>query len=216
MVERLVWQDECYFTLQVRKNRQNDVVYHQGLKSQVNPKRLSRENNSFSKKLMVSAAITWSGATKPFFIDEDGLKVNGALYQRHLEEELLPAIHDVQPKNDNIFIQDSAPSHRHHAVQSFLKEKFKSRFLPSDAWPPGSPDCNPLDFFFWDSVKCKVYEGRHNNPFANYTELKERIEEVWQECATDLTPIRKAIKQFVPRLQAVADKDGGTIKMLFG
>ena len=79
IVKRLVWQDEVYFTLQVKKNSQNDVVYHRGLKSEVDPERLSRKHNTFSKKLMVSAAITWHGVTRPFFIDEDGMKVTHAI-----------------------------------------------------------------------------------------------------------------------------------------
>jgi len=55
-------------------------------------------------------------------------------------------------------------------------------------------------------VKTRVYEGLHGRPFASEDELKERIKSVWKDCATDLKTIRKAIKQFVPRLKSVEEK----------
>ena len=39
---------------------------------------------------------------------------------------------------------------------------------------------------------------------------------MWKDRATDLKPLRKTIKQFVPRLQAVEEKQGYCIKMIFG
>ena len=41
---------------------------------------------------MVSAAISWYGATKPFFVNENGIKVNKENYCKHLEKQLFPAI----------------------------------------------------------------------------------------------------------------------------
>ena len=52
--------------------------------------------------------------------------------------------------------------------------------------------------------------------FATINELKRRIRDVWDECATDLPQIRKAMKQFLPRLKAVDAKEGGSIKTVFG
>ena len=47
-------------------------------------------------------------------------------------------------------------------------------------------------------------------------ELKRRICNVWDESATDLPQIHKAMKQFLPRLEAVDAKEGGSIKTVFG
>ena len=38
---------------------------------------------------------------------------------------------------------------------------------------------------------------------------------VWKDRAKGLKPLRKAIKQFVPRLRAVEEKQGYCIKMIF-
>ena len=47
-------------------------------------------------------------------------------------------------------------------------------------------------------------------------ELKKRIRHVWDECVTNLPQIRKAMKQFLPRLEAIDAKEGGSIKTVFG
>ena len=53
-------------------------------------------------------------------------------------------------------------------------------------------------------------------PFSSQEELQTKRKAVWKNCATDLKPLRKAIKQFVPILQAVEVKQGYCIKMIFG
>ena len=58
---------------------------------------------------------------------------------------------------------------------SFLQETIPRRFIPKDQWPPNSPDTNPLDFYFWNEVKTKVYNNRMNNPFEDKEEIIARI-----------------------------------------
>ena len=128
---------------------------------------------------------------------------------------MLSEVDKVTKTNNWIFIQDGAPSHRSNLVQSFLTEKLKNRFVKATEWPPSSPDCNPLDYFFWDKIKLKVYEGLLNTSFQNEEELINRIKKVWKEEASDVGNIRKAIKQFVKRLRAVEEKEGQSIKMLY-
>ena len=48
-----------------------------------------------SKKVMVSAAISWYGVTKPFFVSNNGIKVNKENYCRHLRKEWFPGIEKV-------------------------------------------------------------------------------------------------------------------------
>ena len=110
--------------------------------------------------------------------------------------------------------QDGAPPHRSQLVQDFLKTKLKRRFIRAEEWPPSSPDVNPLDYFYWDFDKTKVYKGRSGKPFASESELKKQY--VWNICTNDLVAIRKAIKQFAPQMKVVEQKPGRFIKMLFG
>ena len=65
-------------------------------------------------------------------------------------------------------------------------------------------------------MKEKVYKGRMRKPFKSEKELKQKIKAVWGECATNKEEIRKAFRQFVPRLKAVVDKNGYSIKTVYG
>ena len=215
-IERAVFQDEKDFPLNTPINRQNNRVYFKGKKRDIPPENLYAERKGQCKKVMVSAAVSWLGATKPFFVNEKGLKVDAIRYRAHLKKELFPAIKKVYPRDDWFFVQDGAPSHTAKITQEFLQETLRTRFVKSCEWPPYSPDCNPLDYYFWNAVKEKVYAGRLNKPFKNELELKERIKSVWNECAKNTVEIRKAMKQFVPRLNAVADNNGYAIKTVFG
>ena len=131
------------------------------------PELLYSERNKFSKNVMVSSVITWKGLSQPFFIGVNKIKVNGVSYLKHLCDDLIPAVKAIYPNKDLTFVQDTAPSHRANQVQSFLKQKVKSRFVKNTDWPPKLSDCNPLDYYFWDRVQEKVYDGRYCYPFRN-------------------------------------------------
>ena len=111
-------------------------------------------------------------------------------------------------------MQDGASSHTANITQQYLKETFGRRFICKDQWSPNSPDCNPLDYYFWDAVKRKVYEGRRER-FLSLAELKKRIRKVWDD-SYDIATLRKAILEFRPRLQAVVTENSGPIKVHFG
>ena len=91
-VKHVVFTDEKDFTLEVPINQQNNRVYGSGKKSAVPPERLYHEKSRFSKKVMVSAGVSYSGKTDVFFLETENAKVNAAAYIRLLEENLLPAI----------------------------------------------------------------------------------------------------------------------------
>ena len=156
--EKCVWQNEKDFILDFPLNSQNSRVYGFENKDNIQYNRLFHYTNRQSKKVMVSACVTWKDATKPFFVNNKGLEVNFKTYQKHLEKELLRKVHRIMNNNTWIFIQDSELSHRANIVQDFLKEKMDKRFIEHTEWPPSSPDCNPLDYLFWNKIKEKVYE----------------------------------------------------------
>ena len=90
----------------------------------------------------------------------------------------------------------------------------KKAVIESSEWPPSPPDCNPLDFYFWNAISTKMYEGRRD-PFASIDELKTRIKRVWNGVDGDMLTFRKAIDEFRKRLQSVVDCEGESIKMYF-
>ncbi|QQP52457.1 Transposable element tcb2 transposase [Caligus rogercresseyi] len=59
-----------------------------------------------------------------------------------------------------VFQQDSAPAHKSRETQAWLLENLPYHWSP-DLWPPSSPDCNLLDYFFWGMV-----ENKTNSPLT--------------------------------------------------
>ena len=142
--------------------------------------------------------------------------MNAKTYKRHSQKEFLPAIQRLHKHKNWIFVQDSAPSHHSNLAQDFLQETLNSRFIKTHEWPPSSPDCNPLNYYFWNKVKEKVYENRLNKLFENERELKKQIEHVYKNIAFSLPEIQRAIKQFAGRLKVVKEREGQCIKMIYG
>ena len=89
MIEKTIYQNEKYFTLYVPVNLQNDRVYGKGKKIDVPDENLFASTNKMSRKVMVSAATSWYGATKPFLVNENGIKVNKGNYCKHLKKTVV-------------------------------------------------------------------------------------------------------------------------------
>lgn len=215
LIEKCAFQDEKDFPLEVPLNPQNDRVYFKGDKKDVPEENLCHQSNRQSKKVMVSACLTWNGPTPPFFVNDSGMKVNAVFYKKHLEKKLIPSVEKLFSHKQWIFLQDSAPSHGSNLVQGYMNERLRKRFVKKTDWPPSSPDCNPLDFYFWDAVKAEVYRGRLNNPFENEEELKRKIKSVWKKVGSNREIIRKALKEFLPRARTVHENNGGCIKLFY-
>ena len=116
MIEKTIWQDEKDFTLDVPVNLQNGRVYGKGKQSDVPDENLFESTNKMSRKVMVSAAICWYGATKPFFVNENRIEVNKDNYCKHLKKQLFPAIKKLVKRDDWIFVQHSVLSHQSRLV----------------------------------------------------------------------------------------------------
>ena len=65
--------------------------------SDVPDENLFASTNKMSRKGMVSAAISWYIALKPFFVNENGIKANCC---KHLKKLLLPAIKKLVKRDD--------------------------------------------------------------------------------------------------------------------
>ena len=81
---------------------------------------------------MVSACVRWKGATKPFFVNENGLKVNAKTDKKHFGKQLFPEVDRLMNGTSWIFLQDSTPSHCSNLV-FFLPLRFGCVFY-------GAPD----------------------------------------------------------------------------
>ena len=62
------------------------LALQQRKKKDISDENLFHQTNQQSVKVMVSAALTWHGVTRPFFVNRKGLKVNAANQKKTLEE----------------------------------------------------------------------------------------------------------------------------------
>ena len=82
------------------------------------------------------------------------------VYQEMIEEHVLP---EIRNKRGLWWMQDGATCHPSNMNLEFLRGHFKGRPISNKAeikCPPKSPDCNPLDFFFWGQAMSHVYRGQ--------------------------------------------------------
>jgi hypothetical protein len=207
-VPNLVFYDEKDLTLERPINRQTDRVCGRGVnKCDVSPERLFHETSRFSRKIMVCGAVSERGKSKLVVLDPQRVKVDSATYQSVLKQ-IFPSVRRLYPEGNWIWVQDSAPSHGSRSTQDFLTEQTPS-FIPADAWPPNSPDLNPLDYHVWAELKERVYAGR-SDAFGSLEELEAAAKEAWREIPME--NIRKSISRFRGRVELVATHDGGPIQ----
>ena len=101
-VKKMIFTDEKDFPYEIARNRQNDRVF--GAKKKNIPcSRLYHETSRFTKKVMVSAGVSWNGKTAIHFIDTNKTKVNSESYIGLLNDGLLPDCRRLYPENDYIF-----------------------------------------------------------------------------------------------------------------
>lgn len=102
--------------------------------------------------------------------------LNAQNYEHFLEEELPVLLEDVplQLRRQAYFMHDGAPAHFGVNVRQYLNATYQDRWIGRggpQAWPPRSPDLNPLDFCLWGYLKSLVY----TTPITNIIELRNRI-----------------------------------------
>lgn len=196
-VKRIVFTDEKDFSLEIPINKKNDVVYG-AKKSDIPLSRLYHEENRFSKKVMVSAGVSWNGKTRIHFINTNTVKVNADRYLTLLENDLLPDCRALHRGGEFIFQQDGATSHTANKTQRYLSNQ-NINFIKKLEWPPMSPDLNPMDYAIWPALRELVYFQR-TVPFTE-EELIQKIEESWNLITIEL--IRNSISSWKRRLRDV-------------
>lgn len=103
-------------------------------------------------------------------------RLNGESYLDFLQNNLPLLLEDLplEIRRNLWFMHDGAPPHFARAVREHLNLLFQNRWIGRGgpiAWPPRSPDFNPLDFFLWGHLKTLVY----STPVDTRENLLERV-----------------------------------------
>ncbi|QQP38527.1 Transposable element tcb2 transposase [Caligus rogercresseyi] len=149
------------------------------------------KHTKFPSSVMVLGVISSEGDIMHFF--EKGLKVNTASYIDVMKNVVKPWMDLVANGRPYVFQQDSDPA-------------YKSRETQPGLVAPSSPDCSPLDYFFWGMVENKTNKHSHNT----HDSLKAAIVEEFANMKKDV--VAKACGRFRHRLEMVVAADGGYIE----
>lgn len=135
-------------------------------------------------------------------------RLDGVTYRQFLEDRIPDLLEDrpLQRRAVMLFQHDGAPAHFSARTRQFLNERFPDRWIGRGgpiAWPPRSPDLNPLDYCLWGLIKEFVYKDPPNS--------LEALEVKIVEATATVTPeiVRAAIGQLVQRCRLCLRENGG-------
>ena len=194
------FSDEKNFSQDQKSNRQNDRWICQNVDEVPVVK-----HSKFPSSVMVLGVISSEGDVMPPHFFEKGLRVDTAIYIDVMKNVVKPWMDLVANGRPYVFQQDSAPAHKSRETQAWLYENLPNHWSP-DLWPPSSPDCNPLDYFFWGVVETKTNKYAHNT----LDSLRAAIVEEFANMNKDV--VAKACGRFRHRLEMVVAAEGGYIE----
>jgi hypothetical protein len=142
-------------------------------------------------------------------------RLNGQDY-RHFLEYILPTLLEDVPlatRRNMWFLHDGAPAHFSLEARDQLDAAYPLRWIGRGgpvAWPPRSPDLNPLDYFLWGHLKSLVYEQE----VPNRPELHQRITDGCVAIQTTDGVFERVRHSLTRRLQTCIDVQGRHFEQL--
>ena len=155
--------------------------------------------------VMVFGVVSSEGHIMPPHIFEVGLKVNTKVYLDVLDSVVIPWCNQVAGGRPWVWQQDSAPAHKSKETQAWLQKECYD-FLPFSHWLPSSPDLNPLDYFVWSYVENITNMTSHNTEVSLIAAIR------WVFTVLPPALVEKACFQFLVRIEAVIEAEGGYIE----
>jgi hypothetical protein len=98
-------------------------------------------------------------------------------------------------------MQDGAPAHFSRAVRDVLSNTYHDRWTGRGgptAWPPRSPDLNPLDFYLWGHLTTLMYAA----PVDNEDALHRRIVDACQSIRNCPGISERILRSMMRRVEA--------------
>jgi hypothetical protein len=192
-----IFSDKKVFTVDQVYNRRNDrIIVDKG--EPATPVQKTKHPAS----VMMLGVIASDGKRAPPIFFPEGIKVNTEAYLALLKSKVLPWLKRNYPDGNYIWQQDGAPAHTSKKSQEWLETNMPN-FLNKTAWPPSSPDLNPLDYSVWSVVESRACKTHH----TSVDTLKLSIAKEWK--AMTKPYLIKTCQQFRSRLEKVVELKGG-------
>jgi hypothetical protein len=193
----MIFSDEAYFYLTLPNNKQNNRYWD------VSANGYGIEVPLHDKKVLVWCAISSTHVFGPYFFDTT---VNSTNYLEMLRTYFIPRVDKTQDYGKSYFQQDGARAHTATVVQTYLTQRFGTRFLDKTMWPPRSPDLNPCDFFLWGYLKQRVYNPLPKTLEALQMNIEREVKNIPQ------TMLKDTFLNFRKRCELLISAGGGHIE----
>ncbi|KAJ4449249.1 hypothetical protein ANN_00646 [Periplaneta americana] len=150
----VLFTDEAQFTRDGITNFHNQHVW-----AYENPRATFPSHHQVRFSLNMWAGIIGDRLVGPHVLVN---RLTGQSYTNFLENTL-PHVLEATPlinRQHIHFLHDGAPTHFSRTTRRYLDRRFPDRWIGRCgpiAWPPRSPDLNPLDFYLWGHLKSLVY-----------------------------------------------------------
>lgn len=201
----VLFSDEACFTREGVVNTHNAHMW-----SSENPHITVSSKVQHRFSINIWAGILGDHLLGPYLLPE---RLNGAKYLvflQHVLPDLLQGI-PATVRQNMLFMHDGAPAHFSIAVRNHLDATYPGRWIGRGgpvAWPPRSPDLNPLDFFFWGHLKSLVYQ----TPVDTLEDLTARIVVASADIASTPGMFERVRQSFVRRCRLCNDLRGRTFE----
>ncbi len=168
--------------------------------------RAMRES-SFQHRFTINV---WAGVVGDIFLGPyviDG-SLTGEKYLDFLQHNLPQLLDQLtqQQREELIFQHDGAPPHFSNDVRQWLNENYPTWIGRGGtvAWPPRSPDLNPMDFYVWGYMKSLVYK----TVVPNEVDLHDRIFDAANKVRDELS-YKVTVRAIRKRARACVRENGG-------
>lgn len=158
---KVLFSDEATFCSDGILNRHNSHYW-----AVENPRWLGRVDKQHRWKINVWCGLIAGHVIGPYFIP--GV-LTGDQYADFIRN-ILPTFLEELPldlRQSMWFQHDGCPAHYSLAARRAVDQTFPQKWIGRGgpvAWPPRSPDLNPLDYFLWGYLKNKLYAREQNSP----------------------------------------------------
>ncbi|KAJ4439683.1 hypothetical protein ANN_07811 [Periplaneta americana] len=164
----VLFTDEAQFTRDGITNFHNQHVW-----AYENPRATVPSHHQVRFSLNMWPGITGDRLVGPHVLVN---RLTGQAYTNFLENTIPHVLEDTPLINRQHihFLHDGAPAHFSRTARHYLDRRFPDRWIGRGgpiAWPPRSPNLNPLDFYLWGHLKSLVY----SSPVPDLESLRNRI-----------------------------------------
>ena len=134
----MIFSAKAYFYLTLPYKKQNNRYWSDSAQE------YGKEVPLKDKKVSVLCAISSVRVFAPYFFEST---VNSTKFLEMILTFFISRVKKSRDYEKSYFQQDGATAHTATAVQTYLTDRFGTRFIDKTKWPPRSPDLNPCDFF---------------------------------------------------------------------